>query len=532
MMGKCCCAVGCSNKFFKGCGLQFYRFPADTEKRNRWIAAVSRSNWQPTEYTWICSCHFVGGRKSNDPTSPAYIPTLFKHKTKTIKRKAECHLARHERAIKRKRLQALAGTDQQSKSTASNMTTLPDCSSLYNADHGQQSSSQFDLDLHSNSVSHNAVSVLTEMPLSDCSFMNDDNHSQQPSSLSDIDLQSNSSTHSTVSVTTEMSLETIRGLELECNVLRQENIQLQKELESLKNRGFLENSKKVCYYTGLPSLKILNAVFDFVAPHVPNTRSSISPFQQFLMVLIKLRLNLDYELLSMLFHVHPSTICRYFNKWIDVMYQRLKPLVMWPDHEQLHKTMPMEFIRNNFSNCVVIIDCFEIFMERPKRLMARAQTWSNYKHHNTVKFLIGISPQGSITFVSKGWGGRVSDKYLTENCGIFDNLLPGDIVLADRGFNVHDEVRLYCAEVKLPPFTNGKKQLSNCEVDKARQLSRLRIHVERVIGFLRLKYKILRSTLPINLIMCRDGDDHSTIDKIVTICSALCNCCESVVPFN
>jgi hypothetical protein len=171
-------------------------------------------------------------------------------------------------------------------------------------------------------------------------------------------------------------------------------------------------------------------------------------------------------------------------------------------------------------------------MERPKRLMARAQTWSNYKHHNTVKFLIGISPQGSITFVSKGWGGRVSDKYLTENCGIFDNLLPGDIVLADRGFNVHDEVRLYCAEVKLPPFTNGKKQLSNCEVDKARQLSRLRIHVERVIGFLRLKYKILRSTLPINLIMCRDGDDHSTIDKIVTICSALCNCCESVVPFN
>ena len=142
MMGKCCCAVGCSNKIFKGCGLQFYRFPADTEKRNRWIAAVSRSNWQPTEYTWICSCHFVGGRKSNDPTSPAYIPTLFKHKTKTIKRKAECHLARHERAIKRKRLQALAGTDQQSKSTASNMTTLPDCSSLYNADHGQQSSSR------------------------------------------------------------------------------------------------------------------------------------------------------------------------------------------------------------------------------------------------------------------------------------------------------------------------------------------------------------------------------------------------------
>ena len=50
----------------------------------------------------------------------------------------------------------------------------------------------------------------------------------------------------------------------------------------------------------------------------------------------------------------------------------------------------------------LVIDCFEVFMERPKGLMARAQTWSNYKHHNTIKFLIGISPQGSITYVSKG----------------------------------------------------------------------------------------------------------------------------------
>ena len=49
-------------------------------------------------------------------------------------------------------------------------------------------------------------------------------------------------------------------------------------------------------------------------------------------------------------------------------------------------------------------------MEQPKGLMARAQTWSNYEHHNTITLLIGISPQGSITLVSKGWGGHVSDQ--------------------------------------------------------------------------------------------------------------------------
>ncbi len=81
-----------------------------------------------------------------------------------------------------------------------------------------------------------------------------------------------------------------------------------------------------------------------------------------------------------------------------------------------------------------------------------------------------------------------SDKHLTEQCGVLDNFLPGDQVLADRGFSVADTVGLYCAEIKTPPFTKGKKQLSGMEVDLSRQLSRVRIHVEWV----RQKYTILQ----------------------------------------
>ena len=191
----------------------------------------------------------------------------------------------------------------------------------------------------------------------------------------------------------------------------------------------------------------------------------------------------------------------------------------------------MDF-RKNFKQCVTIIDCFEVFMERPTNLKARAQTWSNYKHHNTAKFLIGIAPQGAITFISKGWGGRASDVYITENCGILDNLVAGDLILADRGFNIHDSAGLYCAEVKLPPFTKGKKQLSKAQVDLSRQLSRVRIHVERVIGVVRQKYTILQSTLPINSIMCSELHEDSVIDKVVTVCCALCNLCTSVVSFD
>ena len=34
---------------------------------------------------------------------------------------------------------------------------------------------------------------------------------------------------------------------------------------------------------------------------------------------------------------------------------------------------------------MVVIDCFEIFLDRASNPLARAQTYSSYKHHNTVE---------------------------------------------------------------------------------------------------------------------------------------------------
>ena len=41
-MGKNCCAVRCTNRRYRGCGLEFYRFPRDPDRKRLWIAAVSR----------------------------------------------------------------------------------------------------------------------------------------------------------------------------------------------------------------------------------------------------------------------------------------------------------------------------------------------------------------------------------------------------------------------------------------------------------------------------------------------------------
>ena len=126
----------------------------------------------------------------------------------------------------------------------------------------------------------------------------------------------------------------------------------------------------------------------------------------------------------------------------------------------------------------------------------------------------------------------MSDVYLTENCGILEKLLPGDMILADRGFTIQEAAGLFCAEVKIPPFTKEKKQLSKAEVDTAHQLAHVRIHVECVIGVVRQKYTILQSTLPINMIKAHEKEGMPPLDKIVILCCALCNCCDSIVPFD
>ncbi len=131
-----------------------------------------------------------------------------------------------------------------------------------------------------------------------------------------------------------------------------------------------------------------------------------------------------------------------------------------------------------------------------------------------------------------GVAGRVSDKFITEHCGILNTLTAGDVVLANRGFDISDSVGLMQATLHIPAFTKGKGQLSSAlEVHDTRKIANVRIHVEQVIGAVRQKYSILQSTMPIQYVNKRKGT-CPTIDMIVLICCALCNVCESVVPFN
>ncbi|CAC5379670.1 unnamed protein product [Mytilus coruscus] len=202
-----------------------------------------------------------------------------------------------------------------------------------------------------------------------------------------------------------------------------------------------------------------------------------------------------------------------FNAWMPVLAEKLKDLVAWLPRETIRACCPESF-RENYPRTTVIIDCAETFIQRATNLKTRSETFSNYKSHNTAKYLVGISPHGQIMFISKAFGGRASDKFIVEKSGFLNYLLPGDEVMADRGFTIEDFLFPRRVKLKIPAFTKCKAQLSNEYVTTTRRIAHVRIHVERAIRRLKV-FKVLSGTVPVSSL--------KNFDDILIVCSTLVN---------
>ena len=116
------------------------------------------------------------------------------------------------------------------------------------------------------------------------------------------------------------------------------------------------NEKLVSFYTGLPNYTTLSLLVESAAASLPVTKTKLSVFQQILIVLMKLRLNLEEQDLAFRFEVSQPTVSRLFNKWISVLAQILSPLIRWPNKEERVVNLP-EVFKRFFADCTCIIDC-------------------------------------------------------------------------------------------------------------------------------------------------------------------------------
>ncbi|XP_065895749.1 uncharacterized protein [Dysidea avara] len=185
--------------------------------------------------------------------------------------------------------------------------------------------------------------------------------------------------------------------------------------------------------------------------------------EQLFMTLVRLRLGLYERDLAVRFGVSQSTVSRTTTTWINLMYHSFKAIERFPPWHIVKKYMPQIFKRN-YPNTRVIIDATEFAIERPSSLSSQSSTFSTYKNKNTVKVLLGITPSGAISFVSKCYEGSISDKRLVEVSGLLEKLDAGDEIMADKGFLIQDILAPLGVRLNVPPLLKSDRQMASNEV--------------------------------------------------------------------
>lgn len=328
---------------------------------------------------------------------------------------------------------------------------------------------------------------------------------------------------------TVLTMEDIKRLEQQNQGYKSQTNILQRSAKQSLSLRILDNLKMFVFYTKLPNIAFFYGLLAFILDNwKPATKTALSHSEQLLLVLMKLRLGLLNEDLSYRFTVGKGTVSSVFREWIARMAFVLSTFIRQPSQKTIKKNLPLCFLKANLLNVASIVDCSEIFIDRPFNLDARAKTYSNYKHHNTVKFLISCVPSGGISFISKAYGGRISDKELTKISGFLDTIKENDVVLADRGFRIEELLALKKATVVVPATTKGKKQLTGAEVINSRIIARVHIHIERCIGRMK-SYGILKYTWPITFLNYSADGKFSTGDNILIVIAALCNISRSSI---
>ena len=302
------------------------------------------------------------------------------------------------------------------------------------------------------------------------------------------------------------------------------------------NENILKTDKNVLFYTGIKSLSVFNKLYNYIVPYVRRKwrgpRFSVTTFKrnfskspkkmgpatklpgkdEFLLMLMKVRLGLLQEDLANRFKVSGTQAGRIFATWVKAARKVMDSLVYVLDQGTVNATKPCRF--NIHGSIHSIADGSEIFIQTPKNHDLQRMTWSQYKHHNTGKFLIVVAPNSFIQYISPIYAGSISDKELTKSCGYLDMMEPYSEIMVDKGFNISDECTARRIHLCVPPGKKGQSQMLSKDIQKTHKVANMRILVEQVISQLK-NFRMLSHEIPINMLV------H--MDDILQICAAIIN---------
>ncbi|XP_077488064.1 uncharacterized protein LOC144098950 [Amblyomma americanum] len=497
--GQTCCVPGCDNNTLRDKNVSFHAFPANEKEKKEWVRRINRqgsagrfSLWQPSKHHRICGAHFnASGRRGYMDR----LPTIFPHKVIN-----QLSLSFNTVAKRKKTSSKTASASPVlllNELEIGCVVDVPQC------------------DRKSDAVSKEPTQLTFGAPASPRTETEGADHSY---SMGPPDAASAAALRKVAHL-----LEHCEKLEHENSLLRKDKSELQKEVEDLKSQlhdvkvqalkeklklkdcvskvhDFVSDEKRLVFYTGFNSFKKFDAFVEHVECMYQTLKTgagrppALTMKEQLIAVLCRLRVGLLEQDLAYRLKVSVATVSAMYSFWVNFLYEMLIQVPMWPSRNTVDLFMPDNF-KELYPSTRIVLDCTEIFIENPSDYKTQSDTFSSYKGHNTAKGLIGITPNGFVSFVSNLAPGRLSDREITRHSGLYELLEEGDSVMADRGFLIEDDLRQLGVKLNMPPMLNGRTQLSLADELATRQIASLRIHVERVIREVK-NFRILRAVFP------------------------------------
>lgn len=167
--------------------------------------------------------------------------------------------------------------------------------------------------------------------------------------------------------------------------------EMKHQIQLLMNVDFSylkESDSLTKYLTGISSYTVLIKIFNLVENDlIESPKNFLTKIQMFMLTLKRLRLNHQLHTLAIEYQISQKCLSKYYHSTLYTLYMRLKNLIYWPERNILKTHMPESFKKIYQDRVTVIIDCFEIKMERPANMLASCNVFSNYKSTNTIKVL-------------------------------------------------------------------------------------------------------------------------------------------------
>jgi hypothetical protein len=226
----------------------------------------------------------------------------------------------------------------------------------------------------------------------------------------------------------------------ELDKLQEENLKLRAQMRKMQADSmsileinidnFRKNVVMVEYYSGFTRFDQLTSFFEdckkIAHPLIEKYRR-MPLFTEFMMVLLQFRLGVTFNDVAARFKLEPEKAKDACIRWINGMYDWSKRHLNWLN-TKAKTPQASKFTRMYGQGVVSVLDVFEVLIPKPLNDEACLLTWSPLRDHYTIKYLLSVTPQGKVNFLSDGWGGVVTDKQITEECGFLDFLDAGERV--------------------------------------------------------------------------------------------------------